>query len=261
MKGNWLQSTQVAKSVPFDNLTNGFPSTSTNVQTAIENSLNFNPQNNPSVLFDDFDGRMSWFTSVSGVGSIADVGGANTLLSSGKHLGIANIAYGLSGHAAIGLPGSLARTTVFGNGQAEYITLIRIETLATLTEDYVFRCGYGTSLNSDHLDGIYFEYNRNQSVNWLLKTASNSSRTTNISSISVVEDQWIQLKWIVNSAGNEVSFFINNSSAGTITTNLPTVAGRPCGPSYHIVSTNVVSGGRRVFMDYFYFNKKFTSRD
>jgi hypothetical protein len=253
----------VASDIRFDNTVNGFPAGATSLQAAIESVLAFDPQNTTSALFDDFDGRQTWSPSTAGVSASAAVGGGNAEFASGKHVGVARCQYGsgLPSHASLVLSGTLAQNAVFGNGVADYRTLIRIPTLATVAEDYVIRIGYGTSTNADHADGIYFEYNRSVSANWLLKTASASSRTVVTSSIPVVAGSWITLSWICNSAGTSVSFYINGTLAGTITTNIPTVTGRGCGPNYQIVASSILTGGRSFVVDYFYFIKYFTARD
>lgn len=261
MKG--IYTSPVASSIPFDP-GSSFAPTVTDVQTAIEAALHPDPQFQADSLFDDFDNRMTWSPSTSGTGSSASVSGGNSTYASGKHLGVAQLSYGSVGppsHASLVHSGNLSISTVFGSGMAQYKTLIRIPTLATAAEDYIFRCGYGTSTNQDHADGIYFEYNRATSANWILKTASNSSRTSSTSSIAVTAGAWISLSWEVNEAGTSVEYFVDGVSAGTITTNIPTTTGRGCGPNYQLVAAAIVTGGRSVAIDYFFFNKHFTARD
>lgn len=256
-----IYKSPAAAEVPFDNSSNSFSSSTT--QAAIEEARQFNPQLVSALLFDDFNNAMTWSPSTSGTGSSASVSGGNTTFASGKHIGVALLQLGtvLSSHAALVQSGNLAVSTVFGSGEAEYQTLIQIPTLATATDDYVFRCGFGTATNADHADGIYFEYDRGISANWLLKTASNSSRTTTTSSVTVAAASWIHLKWVVNSAGTQVDFYVDDILAGSNTTNIPTTTGRGSGPNYQMTQVAIVAGGRTVAIDYFYFSKKFTARD
>jgi len=253
----------VARSVPFDNTSNGFPAAADNVQTAIEYALQFDPQTISGIQFDDFNNLVTWSPSTLGIGSVASVSTGNATLASGKHLGVAELVVGgiLGAHASLVQSAGLSTSTVFGNGAAEYKSLIHIPALATVTNDYVFRCGLGTSANADHANGIYFEYNRSQSTNWRLKTASNSTRTVNTSSIAVVAGSWIQLRWGVNSAGTQVDFYINGVLAGSNTTNIPTETGQGCGPNFQMTRTAVLAGTLNIYLDYFYFLKTFTARD
>lgn len=252
----------VAKTIPFDNSSNGFPVGATNVQTAIESVLNFDPLLNTSPIFDDFDGRMAWSVSSSGTGSAASVGGGNAALASGSHIGVARVAVGgvLSASACLSWSGTLSTAIVVGEGGAECRILVRIQDLATVADDYVFRAGLGTTTNADHANGIYFEYSRADSVNWRCKTASQSTRTVLTTSTAVVTDVWLELKWVVNSAGDSVEFFIDDVSQGTITTNIPSVTGQGCGGNFQITAGALIANTREVFIDFFYFTKSYTSR-
>lgn len=254
--------TEHARSVPFDNTTNGFPTAATNVQTAIESILNFDPIFNPVSLFDDFDNRMAWSPSTSGTGAAASVSGGNATFASGKHNGVARIATGtvLGTAAALVWSGNLAISLVLGNGQADYRALVKIPTLPTVANNFIVRVGLGTSVSVDHADGIYFEHSAS-SANWVLKTASNSVRTSTTSSIAATTN-WVELRWVCNSAGTSVEYFIDDVSAGTITTNIPTVTGRGCGGNFQISNpANVLAAASEMVIDYFYYNKVYTARD
>jgi hypothetical protein len=249
----------VARCIPFDNASNGF--SSTNVQEAIEEVTSFNPEFNPIALFDDFDDRMAWSPATSGTGAAASVSAGNATLASGGHLGVARIASGtaVASTAALAWSGALANAIVLGTGESAYVSLIRLPILATVANDYILRIGLGTSTSADHTDGVYFEYNRATSANWICKTASQSTRTSTTTSVAVAINTWIKLEWRCNSAGTSVEFFINGVSVATITTNIPTVTGKGCGGNFQIVN---VAGtlARECFIDYFYFTKSFTSR-
>lgn len=254
--------TQHARQVPFDNSNNGFPAAATNVQLAIESVLAFDPQSSTAAIFDDFTGESTWSPSTSGVGAVASQGGGNATLASGKHLGVMQIQYGtVLGFAGFLRSGNLQVSTVFGSGIFEYQTLLRIPTLATDTEDYTLRFGFGDVVATEPATGIYFEYQRSSSVNWRFKAATSSTRTTVTSSVAVTNNTWIHCKFVVNSAGNNVDFYLDGSLAGSITTNIPTTTGIGCGPVFSIIASLVVSGQRAAFFDYVYYIKYFTARD
>ena len=229
---------------------------------SIKTILHFDPSEMAVALFDDFDGRMGWSPSTSGAGASAAIGGGNATHAAGKHVGVARCLYGtvLSSHASLSWSGTLSTAIVLGDGAAEYQTLIKIPTLATATEDYVIRVGLGTSTSADHANGVYFEYDRSQSVNWRLKTANQSTRTVVTTSTAVAAGSWIKLGWVANSAGSSVEYFVNGVSVGTITTNIPTTTGQGCGGNFQISAVALVSGGRDFVADYFYFAKQFTDR-
>lgn len=259
-----ISRVQTARQVPFDNATNGF--SSTEAQSAIEEARLtpiFDPQATIEPLYDDFNNMITWSPSTSGSGSSASVSTGNAAEATGKHLGIAELLLGnvLAAHAALVQSATLSTSTVFGDGEAEYQSLVKIPTLATDTDDYVFRAGFGTATNADHANGIYFEYNRTTSANWVLKCANQSVRTSVTSSIAVAAASWIHLKFNVNSAGDLVTFYVDGTQAGTISTNIPVTQGQGCGPNFQLTSIAALAGPRRVYMDYFYFIKKFTARN
>lgn len=250
----------VARSVPFDNSTNGFESS--NVQAAIEEMLTFNPQLVPHANFDDFDNRMSWSPSTTGAGASASVSLGNATYASGKHIGVARVATGtpIGTAAALQWSATLANSIVVGDGEAEYQALVYLPILSTVANNYTVRIGLGTSATADHADGIYFEYSAGD-THWLIKTASNSTRTTTTTTITVNATTWTHLKWVCNSAGTSVEFFVDGVTAGTITTNIPTTTGRGCGGNFQITNTTVLAAAREMLIDYFYFSKMFTARN
>lgn len=257
-----VHSSPVARGVPFDNSTNGFPSSATNVQSAIEAIGNANPMTNPLALFDDFDDRMAWSPSTTGTGAAASVSAGNATLASGTHNGVARVATGtvLATAAALVWSGALSNSLMVGGGGADYSALIHLPVLGSAPNHYIARIGLGTSTSADHANGIYFEYDSSASANWRLKTASSSTRTTTTSSIAVVANQWILLEWHCNAAGTSVEFFVDGVSAGTITTNIQITAGNGYGGNFQISNpANVLAAAREMFIDWFYFQKVYTT--
>lgn len=126
--------------------------------------------------------------------------------------------------------GSGSGVILFGGGKYQAMTLMGFSALSTGSEEYIYRFGYldGTA-NSDSTDGVWIEYDRTVSVNWVMVTASNSTRTRTASTVPVVAGAWILLKVAVNDTGTLAEFFVNGSSIGTIDTNIPTGTGRSTG--------------------------------
>jgi hypothetical protein len=136
---------------------------------------------------------------------------------------------------------------------------VYIPTLATAGEDYTFRIGLGdASSNADHTDGVYFEYNRADSANWRICTASNSTRTKTNTSTAVVDAAWVTLKIVINAAANSVEFFVDGTSVGTITTNIPTGSGRETGPNIHNLHV-AGTAYNYVYVDWYDFEANFTT--
>ncbi|MEM4379133.1 MAG: hypothetical protein QXL01_00400 [Thermoplasmatales archaeon] len=99
------------------------------------------------------------------------------------------------------------------------------------TQNYVFRIGLGDNTAndaSDFVDGCYFEFPASGTTAIQCKTSSNSTRTTTSSGINWTTNTWYLLKMTITSSS--VVYNINGTDVATITTNIPTNAGRNCGP-------------------------------
>lgn len=146
-----------------------------------------------------------------------------------------------TGYAAVA-PEIAFTTILFGAGIYTIEADISIVTLSTATEAYALRFGFGDSLNADFVDGAYFEYSDVGSTpNWYKCTASNSTRTKTDTTV-VTTTGIARLKVVVNIAGTSVEFFINGISAGVVTTNIPTGAGRETGMIFHVVKSAGTTG-------------------
>jgi hypothetical protein len=96
--------------------------------------------------------------------------------------------------------------------------------LSTGTNRYILRTGFGDTSGADQVNGVYFEYSDNINTGqWVIKTASASSRTTTNSTIAVTAG-WHDLRVVVNAAGTSITFTVDGVTAGTIVTNIPTAA-------------------------------------
>lgn len=113
-----------------------------------------------------------------------------------------------------------------GGGSIMFCVRVGLTSLFDATQDGLFRIGLGnvitaTTTDQDHAQGVYLEYDRSVVANWRLCTASASTRTKNDSLIPVAVG-YINLCFIVNSAGTSVQFYANGVAVGSaITTNLP----------------------------------------
>lgn len=137
-----------------------------------------------------------------------------------------------SGDAGVGY----ARPFILlGGGTISIEWMINLSALSALADEYIVRVGLGTgSSATDFTNGVYFEYNRLSSVNWLRCTADNSSRTKTASSTAVAAGSWVKLRIDINAAASSAEFFVNGTSIGTNSTNIPTAAGRYVAPAAHI---------------------------
>jgi len=113
----------------------------------------------------------------------------------------------------------------FGAGVYTLMADIALMDLSTVAEEFDVRFGWSDQYGPA-IDGVYFQYDRNTSLNWSCVTANNSVRTLVDSGVVVAEDVWVRLKIVVNAAGTAAAFYINGVLVATITTNIPTADGR-----------------------------------
>jgi len=200
-------------------------------------------------------GKLPWTSTVSGTGA------ANTVVTTNgtsNNPGIVQFSTGTTatGRAAL----ALAPTSkFFGGGVATFELLVYIPTLSDAAQEFILRLGFGDIVaGTDNVDGVYFEYNRLTSVNWLMKTANNSTRTTTASSTAVVAGAWVKLKAVVNANGTNVDYYVNGALIGSVTTNIPITVARVCGPNLAIVKSAGTTA-RTMLVDYFGFQQVFTT--
>lgn len=150
-----------------------------------------------------------------------------------------------------------ATAVLLGGGMGcIFDAVCRFTQLSTTTDEFIFRIGLGDATgNAEHTDGVYLKYDRAANGHfWVLMTSSNSTRTTTVldgtggnASIPVAAATWYRVRAEINAAGTSVQFFIDSTagtktSVGTITTNIPTGAGRQCCPVYGLFKNGGSSG-------------------
>lgn len=109
--------------------------------------------------------------------------------------------------------------------------------LSNATDTYQIIYGFAdTNSAANQVDGVFFLYDSEGistgsavSGNWQLVTSANSIRTFTTSSVAVAINTWYRLRIEINAAGTSASFYINDTLAGTITTNIPTGSSRVTG--------------------------------
>lgn len=118
-----------------------------------------------------------------------------------------------------------------GNSQYwRFDMLLKVTQLSNVTDRYSLRCGFIDSITAESVDGAYFRYSDNvNSGKWERVTRSNSTETATDTGSTVGSTNFTLLTVIVNPAGNNAQFFVDGTSVGANTTNIPTGAGRDVG--------------------------------
>ena len=207
-------------------------------------------------IFADFESSgvlNPFFTSGAGTG--ATVGASST--DAANRVGIASAETGTTatGRAAIATSTS---AILLGGGEVVFEAAINIPTLSDGTDTYIARFGLQDNAAAESTDGVYFEYDSGTSANWRIVTANSTTRTKTTTSTAVAAATWMRLKIVINAAGTLATFYINDVSIGTISTNIPTGAGRSTGVIMNIVKS-LGSNNRTIRVDWVHVTYTFTS--
>lgn len=203
-----------------------------------------------SELFSDFKQdnliKTGWDDVLAGAGADFD---ASINGIDNNHDGIFEFKTGTTaGGVAVITMGNDQTGFMLGGGERHFELLIQIMDSATVVDDYISRFGFGDEVaGTEHENGIWFEYNRSVSVNWLLKTAKATAVTVDTSTVIVFPSVWIKLRAEINAAGTSVEYFIDGASAGTITTDMPIAL---LSESMGVVKTAGIIN-RRTLVDYY----------
>jgi hypothetical protein len=180
--------------------------------------LAWNPSDE-SVYFEEFrTNAIGGWAQTSGSG-----GGAYSSAGSSGHPGVMRVSSGASSggwvHAYEG-----ADSMVFAGAAAPnlFVWEASVQCLFDSTGT-IMRLGLsdGRSGTGAPANGVYFEYRKDTSANWRYCTTKASVGTPTTSSTAVnLVGGWVKLR--IEFDGTTVTFYVNGTSIGTLTTNLPT---------------------------------------
>ena len=193
-------------------------------------------------------GALNW--QIGAIGAAAGVTtSVNSQNSTTRAMGVLQLSTGLVSNSVVTMHLGIT-SMLLGYAIIIQHWRIAITTLSDGTNTYTIRMGLGDVVGAgDFVDGAYFEYDSTLSANWRTCTSSNSSRTKNNSAVAVSDgDQWVDFR--IESDASQVRFYIENNLVDTITTNIPTGAGRDCGPMLKTQKL-VGSTARFFFIDYY----------
>jgi len=184
---------------------------------------------------------------ISGTG--AQIIGLSTASVTSAHPGVIQVDSGTTNSGAAGFVQAGASTLTFGGGQWTWEGLIQIPTLSNGTDRFTVRVGFVNSVSGDGTDGVFLRYVDNvNSGKCVMVTRNNSTETATNSTSTPSAATWYHVKIVVNAAGSLATFYVDGSSIGTISTNIPTSRGTSLGAS------NVKSAGttsRPFYLDYY----------
>ncbi len=214
-------------------------------------------------------GTHNWTQSPLGSGSITP----GVAPDSGLRPGQITLALGTVGsgtnYATLFLNGNSAEPIILGNTNGTRIEIEFAANIPTLSAagsvDYDVHMGLCDDFPSNGCqNGIYFEYDRDQSTNWRYGAANGGSRTLTNSSTAVATG-WHRYKMIYTYSTTgptaTIEFYVDGTLIGTHTnTNVPTTNSTQ--PQFDIMRDTGGSGtvaDRTLILDYFQYRSSFTS--
>lgn len=134
-------------------------------------------------------------------------------------------------------------------GGATFETRVRFEDLSTGTDRFTYYAGFLTYATFNANNRIRFNYSDNiNSGKFQIECNSGGASSTADSGVTVAADTWYVLKFVINSAANSVEFFINGSSVGTLSSNIPSTGVYP----YTQINRSTYANTRQVYIDYLF---------
>lgn len=216
---------------PSATITLYYDSTSSRWRCQNHLSLTVPPARWGSYYYNEMYGTVSdsWMSSqVSGTGA---ANSATATVNVASHPGIVQHQLGTVATNRAAFATTQTANILLGNSNYyRFESMIRVPQLSNGTDTYTARFGFIDSVSAEPTDGVFFRYTHGtNSGNWVLVARSNNTETVNNTSSAVASATWYRLTIIVNPAGTVAEFFVNGTSLGTVTSNIPTGAGRGTG--------------------------------
>ena len=181
-----------------------------------------------SLFFDDFiyssfsswSAQWPWYRGVTGSGTQSI-----PVTSIVGHPGIMQLETGTTSTGQAGV--HRADYIATGSDFIRFETLVRFPNLSTSSQEFYAYIGIHDALAgiTTVTDGFYFEYDRGNSVNWrgCCTAAAATTRTTG-TDVAVASNTWQHLMFEMNAAGTSCTFYVDGTSIGSVTANIPASA-------------------------------------
>ena len=149
---------------------------------------------------------------------------------------------------------------ILGGGAISCNWVLKAATLSNSTNRYTINAGLGVSNTGGGFNSIWFEYSDNvNSGNWVCNCTAAGS-TTAINTSVAGSTSFVNLGFTVNAGATSVQFFINGSSQGSTTSNIPTgTSNADLTPGLSIVQSAGTIAAASVLVDLMYFTQTLTT--
>lgn len=195
----------------------------------IEHQLNENGSTQITSIKEDFlsaylNGSVAEFT-------LATSSGASNALSTYESSPADTIRMGIFAASVANTAGSRTAGVMsngllrFGDGVSNLTIFARLSALATVADNFTMLLGFiDNGASATITDGVFFRYNFSNAN--LIGVTSNNGTQSTVTTTKAMDTSWNRYDIVVNAAGTLATFYVNGISVGTLTTNIPTTAGR-----------------------------------
>lgn len=145
-------------------------------------------------------------------------------------IGIYNLLSGTATNGRAAFGSTQLDAVKLGLGVSRFATRFAIHTLSNGTDTYSSRIGFIDSHSGESTDGCFFRYtDAVNSGKWQAVCRSNGVESAVDTGVTPTADTFQRFEVVVNAAGTSADFNIDGTTKATITTNIPTGAGRETG--------------------------------
>lgn len=238
----------------------------------LQNSLKTFNRTQGIYYFEEFMGNQAGSVSTSYGQVITQVGGSGATARSVATTNKTNqqgIIQHSTGTTTTGIAGYTYGSALYiGSGSISLETYATVETLSNATErfqtifGYYVGSNYSTTANAiffsyDEAGTMFFEFGAAATPNWKCYTRGAGVTTRTNTSIAVVAGTWYKLRIDINSAGNSVNFYINDTLVATHGSNIPTSL--TAMPIQSLIVKTAGTTARTMLTDYFMYEEIFTN--
>ena len=203
-------------------------------------------------LFDDF---ISAGTSSGSIGNLAwtlTTGTVAYQVSANPRMGVVRLNTNTSNSGSGTLSLGTTSPIVLGGGRHIIEFYVNIPTLGG-TGAAAFTAEVGlqdTTGSTETANGVYVSYSGTAAgtINWNCKTSSASTRTSTSSGTAAAANTWVKFTIVVNPAGTNVDYYVNNLFVAAITTNIPTT---PIAPNIHLWAGATNTAAKSLDIDFY----------
>lgn len=211
-----------------------------------------------TVVFDDLFGvsaahGLNGFCAITG----SSGGGSQVFAAEATHWGIVSLFTGNTSAAGTSRAFNANTTSVqLGSASLRFGIIAKIHTLSDSSQRFTIRSGLSDANSGDGTNAVFFRYADDvNSGKWAAACRSGATETS-IDTGVTADTNWHRWEFVVDSAATEVEFFIDGTSVGTITSNIPT-GGTSFLPG--MIQKSVGTSGRNFHIDAYWYVITFAS--